>query len=407
MTEHHDVRADPARIERFLRALYGTADGGFLALWILKPGNTSETAWVPITDLALAASLAAEAADAGNQVYFGVGLHPAPLGSGRRGAEAGVCGLPGLFADVDFGTDGHTSLSLPPTLEDALAILAAIPIPPTIIVFTGHGIHAYWLFPEVFAIDTLEERAHLRNLNDRLQAMLRAGATAHGWSLDPTADLARVLRPPGTVNGKPGHPPVLVRNLPADGPRTTADELDDLLPPLPHNRAWSAPQDAGDRGESDRPDARLILSACAYLRHIREDAAALPEPEWHAGFSILALCQDGEDLAHAISRPYPRYTRAETQQKFERARAEDKPMTCATIRYDRGGEAWCQYCPLPRWITSPIELGYRPATVVTRGTKHSANIPSRGIPLRHRGRKESSRRGFQPVDLVNGRVVER
>ena len=31
---------------------------------------------------------------------------------------------------------------------------------------------------------------------------------------------------------------------------------------------------------------------------------------------------NGEALAHSVSRPYPRYDRAETQRKFERARAE-------------------------------------------------------------------------------------
>jgi hypothetical protein len=122
-----------------------------------------------------------------------------------------------------------------------------------------------------------------------------------------------------------------------------------------------------DRDEGERPDARRIFSGCAYLRHVRDDAATLREPEWHAGLSVLALCRDGEALAHEISSPYPGYTREETQAKYERARAEDKPMTCETIGHDRGGEDWCRHCPLPRWVKSPIELGHARPTLVIGG----------------------------------------
>lgn len=357
--------ADTDETLAFLTALYGTADAGFLALWALAPDGTSETHWVDVGDLDRAASLAAELS-ADHQVYVGVGLHPAPLGPHRRGAEAGVSGLPGLFVDVDFGADGHAASRLPPTEADALTLLGAVPLPPTLVVHSGHGLHAYWLFREVYAVATDEERRRLRRLNDRLQATLRAAAWERGWTLDPTADLSRVLRPPETVNRKRGLPAVAVRLLFSNGPRWTTEELDEALPvgddpgrqPTPGTQQRGTFSDLTDKADDDRPDLARILAACGYLRRWRDEAATLTEPEWHAGMSVVALCADGERLAHTHSAPHPGYDPAETQRKFARARAADKPLTCRTLRHERGGEDCCAVCPLWQRITSPIELGH-------------------------------------------------
>ena len=357
-----DLLVDPAVTTAFFSALYGTADAGYLALWVLAPDGTSRTHWVGVDDLARAATLATDLA-ANRQVYVGVGLHPAPLGPHRRGNEAGVSGLPGLFADIDFGFDGHTASRPPPTEADALALLGAVSIAPTLVVHSGHGLHAYWLFREVYAIATDEERHRLRRLNDRLQATLRAAAQKQGWTLDSTADLSRVLRPPGTVNRKKDLPAVPVRLLISDGPRWNTGDLDEALPAgeTSHQRAIPNTQQSGNalgQPGDDRPDLDRVLASCGYLRRWRDEAAVLTEPEWHAGMTIVALCAGGERLAHQHSAPYPGYDPAETSRKFARARAADRPLTCRTIRHERDGESYCAVCPLWERITSPIELGY-------------------------------------------------
>jgi len=125
----------------FLTALYGTADTGHLALWVLAPDSTSETRWVGVDDLDRAAALMTDL-PADRQVYVGVGLHPAQLGPRYRRTEDNVSGLPGLFDDVDFGDAGHASSRLPPTEADVLALLAAVQLPPTLVVRSGNGLHA-------------------------------------------------------------------------------------------------------------------------------------------------------------------------------------------------------------------------------------------------------------------------
>ena len=275
--------------------------------------------------------------------------------------------------DVDFGMDGHKSANNPPTEADALGLIDAAPLPPTLVLHSGHGLQVWWLLREVFAIETPDERAFLRGISDRNQAAVKALARERGWSLDATADLSRLYRADGTLNLKPNLPPVQARLLRDGGPRDTTDDFDDALPPLPEPRPERGGIRPDDRDEAQRADFRRIVEGCAYLRHCRDDAAALSEPEWHAMMTVVAQCRDGERLAHDLSAPYSGYDEDETQAKYAHARRADMPLRCATIRQDREGERFCARCPDRGRITSPIELGYPPIRL--RLVPHAGSCP--------------------------------
>jgi hypothetical protein len=117
--------------------------------------------------------------------------------------------------------------------------------------------------------------------------------------------------------------------------------------------AYSGITDAGQ----DR-DLPLIESRCAFMARARDEAAALPEPEWYAALSVWSRCKNGDDLAHERSRPYAGYTPGETTEKLERAKAVG-PATCA---YVRSISPACRGCALQ--VTSPVLLGrVEPAAV--------------------------------------------
>jgi hypothetical protein len=90
---------------------------------------------------------------------------------------------------------------LPTNTHEALSIIPP-GLPPTIVVFTGNGIHAWWLLKEPFVFDTQEERKDAMRLLARFHAMLAARSAARGWVYDKLSDLARILRVPGTKNMK-------------------------------------------------------------------------------------------------------------------------------------------------------------------------------------------------------------
>ena len=134
--------------------------------------------------------------------YFGIGLHREALGEGQRGTAARVSALPGLWADLDVKGEAHQANNLPPTGKDAMRITEAIPLKPTLIVHSGHGLQVWWLFKELWVFEGEDERKEAQELSRRFQATLKQRAKGYGWQMDGTHDISRVFRPPGTLNHK-------------------------------------------------------------------------------------------------------------------------------------------------------------------------------------------------------------
>ena len=123
--------------------------------------------------------------------------------------------LGAVFADVDFKQ----------TLEaEAREALAAFPVPPTMIVHSGGGLHVYYALREPLDLITDEPRA--RALLERLAVYLRGDPSA--------AEPARVLRVPGTLNRKPeyGTPRPVLLELCEPDRRYNPSELEEWLPPV-------------------------------------------------------------------------------------------------------------------------------------------------------------------------------
>jgi hypothetical protein len=198
------VNANTAReATLFLEALFaGKPDELHLLLWTLPEKRSN---WFQNVESAIQFAESMHQHD----LYVGVGLSGQDYGASRRCPSNEVVGIVGLWADLDLKSDAHPKAALPATIEDALKILPE-QFPPTFVVLTGNGAHAWWLFrePLIFASD--EERRDAGNLALRWQSLLRLNAAAHGWSFDRLADLARVLRVPGTQNCKNPASPKLV-----------------------------------------------------------------------------------------------------------------------------------------------------------------------------------------------------
>ncbi len=127
---------------------------------------------------------------------------------------------------------------------------------------------------------------------------------------------------------------------------------------------WKTPSPAVSKvrqkeraARSDEAQIASIVGGCEWLRHCRDDAETLPEPEWFAMLSILGRCENGLELAHEWSSGYPEYDPAETEKKLQHVLKNSRPMTCSTIRGKAGGESYCAKCPHWKEIKSPISLG--------------------------------------------------
>jgi hypothetical protein len=241
-----------------------------------------------------------------------------------------------VWADLDFGSEAHKAQDLPRTEAEALTIVETVGLEPSVIVRSGFGLHVYWLFDRPVRMGTDAERQWMKSLSRRFQNRLRLQARSLGWTVDPTADLCRVLRVPGTFNRKV---PDAVRPVTAEysGKTYTVDDIGERLGGMEEAGGLLVPPTSvppqGTPPSLAPAQLPAILDGCAWMRHCRDDAAKLPEPEWYRMLTVVARCEDAERWAHELSRPYSGYTERETRKKLRQASREDiAPVTGCTRR---------------------------------------------------------------------------
>lgn len=187
----------------FLTALFGSKpEGLFVLVWTLHDKSSS---WFRSLEEAVKYIEAVS----GRDVYVGVGLSPCDYGPTHRCVSNEVAGIVGLWADFDLKSEAHKK-ALPATTEQALTIIPS-DFPPTIVVFSGNGVHAWWLFKEPWIFENEAERKKASILISRFHTLLQYDSSQQGWAFDRLKDLARVLRIPGTVNTKDPNTPKDVR----------------------------------------------------------------------------------------------------------------------------------------------------------------------------------------------------
>jgi hypothetical protein len=184
----------------FLDLLWGAEPPGRVQLWRLS----DRKAFYPLSNAA--ADYYLDAVD----FYTCVALtwpRRAATAAGRPRAEHAVA-LAGLWLDIDIARDGK------PGVPDQRAgvQLAGKVLDPTILVNSGYGVHAWYLLDQPWKFVSREDQADAARLATAWYAVHGGIARARSWHLDQgTRDLARLMRLPGTVNGKcTPHVPVTV-----------------------------------------------------------------------------------------------------------------------------------------------------------------------------------------------------
>ncbi|MBE3562370.1 MAG: DUF927 domain-containing protein [Hydrogenibacillus schlegelii] len=325
---------------------------GYIQLW--TPHGTPHHIAVTGDDWASeAAAVASRWSADGRDTYYRVTTVSAPPVRGRGGEDVSLC-MPAVWADIDIAAGAHATGDLPPSVKEALAVAIDVAGEPSIVVRTGGGVHVYWLLSAPITIRSDADRAAARALVDGVQAAIRRAFAARGWRLDTTSDLARVLRVPGTKNYKYSPPRDVEVKLIADA----AYDIDHLstIAAVRLTADSSAPVVRPAVASHRRGDARIVLEKCNFIKHCRDDASVLPEPEWYAMITNLSNLENGRVVIHTLSAPYPRYSPIETETKIEHAIKANKPHTCEFIQQSLG----FQGCPPGGCgVKAPVELGRR------------------------------------------------
>src|SRR5690606_5466550 len=162
----------------FFQELYGKCKEGWLTIWTRQDKRTQ---WFPVTKLEQAAEAAMRLSAGGKDVYFGVGLRREPVyketKDGRRylarGENEDVIAIPGFWIDIDVASEAHKNTELPQSIDEALQLLEKFNRQPSILVHSGHGLHAYWIRDEPWYFADEADHRKAENYVELLQSAIR------------------------------------------------------------------------------------------------------------------------------------------------------------------------------------------------------------------------------------------
>jgi len=202
-------------IRKFLKNLFeDKPDNTYMLIWTL-PDKKSR--WFVKIDNAVKAVKNLLKEDKKYNIYAGVGLAEKnkvdDLGMKKeikRCKAREIKGISSLWADIDVAGEGHKKENLPPTKKEAKKLLNELPLKPSMIIDSGHGLQAWWLFKESWVFDKGQEREEASSIARRWIYTIKEQAKKHNWDIDATTDLSRVMRVAGTFNNKTEKLPVKI-----------------------------------------------------------------------------------------------------------------------------------------------------------------------------------------------------
>ena len=178
------------------------------------------------TQLETMARKAVKLSDSGVDIWHSVNPVSVEPTDSKRGDEKSVSYQTAVVVDIDIRSEAHKgdTSKLAADFDEAKSFL---PFTPSIIINSGYGLHAYYIFDSPIKI-TDDNREELKRRNNLLLDIIRQ--RANGKKIDGVGDLPRILRTPGTFNYKLGKDNAPLCHIVEDsGLRFSPNEIDDKL----------------------------------------------------------------------------------------------------------------------------------------------------------------------------------
>lgn len=257
-----------------------------------------------------------------------------------------------LMLDIDCGADKPY-----PSWREGLVALSKfigkLMMPKPMVVFSGNGLHVYWVLTEELLPAQWEPLGHA----------LKAACVSNGLEIDTKvpADSARVLRPVGTINPKGGKEVKLLIDATPVDPDVMRNKLAAFMnfaaaPKSRHTNTSALSQALSVTQEFPEANADVVASKCLQIKWGIENQKDVSEPFWYSMLGIAAYCTDPDGTATAWSDKHPDYDYTKTIQKMENwKRAATGPATCKKFQEER--KKGCADCKFAGKITSPVQIG--------------------------------------------------
>ena len=215
-----------AELVHFFNQIYGKITAPHFAYLWTKHQGIFAFAINDESQRAAMARKALELSDNGIDVWHSVNIVCVQPTNSKRGDETVVSYQIACVVDIDIRSDAHKGdpSLLANDFEEAKSFL---PFTPSLIIHSGHGLHAYYIFDTPIEI-TDENRDELKRRNNLLLDVIRQ--RSNGKKIDGVGDLPRVLRTPCTFNYKLGKENAPMCHIVEDsGLRFSPDDLDNKL----------------------------------------------------------------------------------------------------------------------------------------------------------------------------------
>ena len=215
-----------AETAKFFNLLYGKITTPIFAYLTKFKGGTKfySFAVADESQRETMAQTAVELADKGVDVWHSVNPVNVAPHDGKRGDENVVSYQTACVTDIDILSNAHKSKNLAANFDEAKSFL---PFTPSLIIDSGHGLQAYYIFDQPILI-TDQNREEIKRRNNLLIEVIRQRAKCK--DIDGVGDLPRILRTPGTFNYKLGSENAPLCHIVEDsGLRFSPTELDERL----------------------------------------------------------------------------------------------------------------------------------------------------------------------------------
>ena len=223
-------------------------------------------------------------------VWFSIGLFGERPQSGR-GTVSDVVGIPGLVADIDCQGGVHkTDPKLLPTKEEALKLISEIPFKPSLIIWSGGGYQAHWLFSEPWIFNSPEDREKASDLSLRWQRFLVVRGKEKKWKLDSVGSLEHLFRIPGMFNCKAD--PVPVEIVERNDFTYSVDSIESFLDDIPQEQPQQVP---------DLPGIGTVDILPFAIKHLIQNGAEKGSRSEATGSVLVAMVLKGVPEDEIIS----------------------------------------------------------------------------------------------------------
>ena len=212
-----------SQLTHFLNQLYGKIPEPHFAYLFTKHGIFPFVINEESQRMAMAIK-AVELSSSGVDVWHSVNTVSVQPSNGKRGDETVVSYQTAIVTDIDISGAAHKSTNLAVNFDEAKSFL---PIKPSILLNSGHGAQAYYIFDHPIKI-TNNNRELLKRRNCLWLDFIRLHA--NGKDIDSVGDLPRVMRTPFTFNYKLGKDNAPICHIVEDsGLRFAPAEFDEKL----------------------------------------------------------------------------------------------------------------------------------------------------------------------------------